>query len=186
MRKPEFPPGELVMVQVPVHPLLLKTTKGDWHTSMMQAKYPQEKTLPQDYLLRLWGQFLWVTTQSGAIPQQCLPPRWLVLALTDRLWWWLCATLDEKPSSLEFLLLSTGSQQIQSVRTGQGSQRQKKLCAEGNASTAADRVWGTQWALPNTHFPDSLQKPLQAHADFPEATPQQYRDQQYLEICPKL
>ena len=152
----------------------------------MQAKYPQGKTLPQDYLLRLCAQLLRGMAQSRAIPQQCLQPRWLDLALTDCLWWWPCATLDEKPSSLEFQLLSTGSQQTQSGRTGQGSQRQTKQCAEDNASIAADRMWGIQWASPDTHFPDSLQEPLQAHADPHEATPQQYRDQQHLESCPGL
>ena len=152
----------------------------------MQAKYPQGKNLPQDYLLRLCGQFLWVMTQSKAIPQQCLQPRWLALALRDRLWWWHCAKLDEKPSSLEFLPLLNGSQRIQSVRTGQGSQRQTKQFAGSNASTAADRMWGDQGALPGTHFPKSLQKLLQARANLHEATPQQYRDQQHLEFCPKL
>ena len=153
---------------------------------MMQAKYPQGKTLPQAYLLRLCAQFLWGMTQSRAIPQQCLQPSWLDLALTDCLWWWPCATLDEKPSSLEFQLLSTGSQQTQSGRSGQDSQRQTKKCAEGNASTAANRMWGIQRASPDTHFPDSLQKPLQADADPHGATPQQYRDQQHLEFCPEL
>ena len=94
--------------------------------------------------------------------------------------------LDRKPSSPEFLPLSNGTQQIQSVRTGQGSQRQTKQCAGDNASTAADRMWGIQRALPATHFPDSLQKILLAHADLHATTPQQYRDQQHLEICPKL
>ena len=40
MKHPEFHPGELVMVQVPIHPFLLKTTKGDGHTSTRQAKTP--------------------------------------------------------------------------------------------------------------------------------------------------
>ena len=31
------------MVQVPVHPLILKSNKSDGHTSTMQAKYPQGK-----------------------------------------------------------------------------------------------------------------------------------------------
>ena len=152
----------------------------------MQAKYPQEKTLPQDHLLRLCGQSLLGVTQLRAIRQQCLPPPRLGLALTDRLWWWPCAMLDEKPSSPEFLPLSSDSQQIQSVRTGQGSQRQTKQFDGGNASTAADRRWGIQRALPGTHFPNSLQKPLLAHADLHATTPQQYRDQQRLEFCPKL
>ena len=52
---------------------------------MMQAKYPQGKTLPQDYLLRLCGQSVLGMTQSRAIPQQSLPPPRLGLALTDRL-----------------------------------------------------------------------------------------------------
>ena len=94
--------------------------------------------------------------------------------------------LDEKLSSPEFLPLSSGSQQIQSVRTGQGSQRLTKQFAGGNASTAADRMWGIQRALPRTHFPDSLQKPLLAHADLHATTPQQYRDQKHLEFCRKL
>ena len=102
----------------------------------------------------------------------------------DRLF--VIATLDKKPSSLEILLLSTGSQQTQSGRTGQGSQRHTKQCGEGNATTAADRMWGIQRASPDTHFSDSLQKPLQAHADPHEATPQQFRDQQHLEFCPEL
>ena len=152
----------------------------------MQAKYAEGKTSPQDYLLCLGAQFLQGKTQSSAIPQQCLQQRWPDLALTDCLWWWPWATLDEKPSSLEFLLLSTGSQQTQLGKTGQGSQRHTKQCAQGNASTAADRMWGIQWASPDTHFPDSLQKPLQAHAGPHEATPQQYRDQQQLELCPEL
>ena len=75
---------------------------------------------------------------------------------------------------------------MQSVRTRQGSQRQTKQFAGGNASTTVDRMWGIQRALPGTHFPDCLQKPLQAHADLHEMTPQQYRDQQHLECCPKL
>ena len=91
----------------------------------------------------------------------------------------------EAIQSRAFALLN-GSQQFQSVRTGQGSQRQTKQFARGNASTAADRMWGIQRALPGTHFPDSLQMPLQAHADLHEATPQQYRDQQHLEFCPNL
>ena len=37
MKQPELHPGKLVMVQVPVHPLLLKTTKGDGHTLMKKA-----------------------------------------------------------------------------------------------------------------------------------------------------
>ena len=152
----------------------------------MQAKYPQGKTLPQDYILRLCGQSLLGMTQSRAIPQQCLPQSRLGLALTDRLWWWPCATLDEKSSSPDFLPLSSRSQQIQSVRTGQGSQRQTKQFTGGNVSTAADRMWGIQRALPGTHFPDSLQKPLLAHADLHATTPQQFRDQQHLEFCPKL
>ena len=94
--------------------------------------------------------------------------------------------LDEKPSSPEFLPLSCGSQQIQSVRTGQGSQRHTKQFAGGNASTAADRMWGFQRALLGTYFPNSLQKHLLAHADLHATTPQQYRDQQHLEFCPKL
>ena len=94
--------------------------------------------------------------------------------------------LDKKPSSLAFAPLLNGSQQIQSVRTGQGSQGQTKQFAGGNASTAAYRMWGIQRALPGTHLPDSLEKPLQAHADLPEATPQQYRDQQHLYFRPKL
>ena len=149
----------------------------------MQAKNPEGKTLPQDYLLCLCGQSLLGMPQSRAIPQQCLPPPRLGLALTDRLWWWHCAMLDEKPSSHEFLPLSSGSQKIQSVRTGQGSQRQTKQFAGCNASTAADRLWGIQRALPATHFPDSLQKPLLTHADLHATTPQQYRDQQHLEFC---
>ena len=80
----------------------------------------------------------------------------------------------------------TGSQQTQPGRTGQVSQRQAKQCAEGNASTDADRMWGIQWASSDTNFPVSLQKPLQAHADPHEGTPQQYRDQQHLEFCPEL
>ena len=152
----------------------------------MQANFPHGKTLPQDYLLRLCGQCLLGMTQSRAIPQQCLSPPRLGLASTDRLWCWLWATLDEKPSSPDFLPLSSGSQQIKSVRTGQGSQRQTKQFAGGNASTAADRMWGVQRALPGTQFPVSLQKPLQPHADLHEATPQQHRDQQHLESCPKL
>ena len=73
------------MVQVPVHPLLLENNKSDGHTSTMQAKHPQGKTLPQDYPLRLCGQSLLDMTQSRAIPQQCLPPPRLGLALTDHL-----------------------------------------------------------------------------------------------------
>ena len=61
-----------------------------------------------------------------------------------------CAMLDEKPSSPEFLPLLSGSQQIQSVRKGQGSQRQTKQFAGGNASTSADRMWSIQRALPGT------------------------------------
>ena len=70
------------------------------------------------------------------------------------------------------------------MRTTQGSQRPTKQFAGGNASTAADRIRGIQRALPRTHFPDSLQKPLLAHVDLHATTPQQYRDQQHLEICP--
>ena len=152
----------------------------------MQAKNLQGKTLPQDYLLRLCGQSLLGMTQSRAIPQQWLPPPRLGLTLRDRLWWWPCTTLEKKPSSSDFQPLSSGLQQIQSVRTGQGSQRRAKHFAGGKAWTAADRMWGIQRALPDTHFPDSLQKPPLAHADLHETTPQKYRDQQYLEFCPKL
>ena len=49
MKQPELHPGKLVMVQVPVHPLLLKTTKGDGHTLMKKAnarkKGPYHKTI---------------------------------------------------------------------------------------------------------------------------------------------
>ena len=128
-----------------------------WSAHLHDAgKNPQGKTLPQDYLLRLCGQFLWDMTQSRATPRQCLQPGWLTLAVTDRLWWWPCAKLDEKPSSLKFLPLSDDSQQIQSVRTGRGSQRHTKQFAGDNASTTANRMWGIQRALPGTHFPDSL------------------------------
>ena len=85
MKQAEFHPGDLVMVQVPVHPLLLKNNKSEGYTSTMQAKYSQEKTLPQDYLLRLCGQSFLGMTQSRDTPQQCLPPPRLGLALTDRL-----------------------------------------------------------------------------------------------------
>ena len=129
-----------------------KKNKRDGNTSTMQAKYPQGKTLPHDYLLRLCGQFFWGMTQWRAIPQQCLQPRWLALALTSRLWWWLCAKLDEKPSSLDFPPLLNGSPKIQSVRTRQGSQKQTKQFAGGNASTAADRMWSAERAVPGTHF----------------------------------
>ena len=37
MKQPELHPGKLVMVEVPVHPLLLKTTKGDERTLMKKA-----------------------------------------------------------------------------------------------------------------------------------------------------
>ena len=37
MKQPEFHPPQCVMVQVPVHPLLLETTKGDRHISTSQA-----------------------------------------------------------------------------------------------------------------------------------------------------
>ena len=94
--------------------------------------------------------------------------------------------LDEKPSSPKFLPRSSGSQQIQSVRTGQGFQRQTKQFAGGNASTAADRMWGIQRALPGTHFTYGLQNPLLAHADLHATTPQQYQDQQHLKFSPKL
>ena len=187
MKQTDFHPGELVMVQVAVHTLLLKTTKGDGHTFTRQANTHKERPYHKTISFVFAASFfeVWLT-QSRAIPQQCLQPRWLTLALTNHLWWWSCETLDEKPSSLNFLLLSNDSQQIQSVRTGRGSQRQTKQFAGGNASTAADRMWGIQRALLSTHFPNSFQKPLQAYAVLHEAIPQQYRNQQHLAFCPKL
>ena len=56
MKQPELHPGKLVMIEVAVRSLLLKTTKGDPHFDA-EDKCPQEKTLPQDYLFRLFGQF---------------------------------------------------------------------------------------------------------------------------------
>ena len=158
-----------------------------WWTHFHEAgKYPQGMTLPQEYILGLCGQFPGGMTQSRVRSQQCLQPQRLALALTNRPWWWPCATLDEKLSNPEFLPLLSGSRQTQSLRTGQGSQRQTKQIAGGNASTAADRMWGSQRALPGTHFPDSLQKPLLGHVDPHAPTLQPYRDQQHLESCPKL
>ena len=49
MKKPELHPGKLVMVQVAVHSLLLKTTKGDGHALMKKTnahkKRPYHKTI---------------------------------------------------------------------------------------------------------------------------------------------
>ena len=186
MKLPEFHRGELVMVQVPVRPLRLKNNKKCWTHFHDAGKIPTGK----DVTTRLypWSlrpvPFRYDTIKGHTLTM--FATRWIGLALTDRLWWSPCVTLDEKPSSPEFLPLSSGSQQIQSMRTGQGSQRQTKQFAEGNASTAADQMWGIQRALPGTQFPDSLQKPLLTHADLHAATPQQYRDQQHLELCPKL
>ena len=60
-----------------------------------------------------------------------------------------------------------------------------KQFAGGNASTGADRMWGIQRAFPGTHFPSSLRKPLQTHADLHEATLQQYRAPAASRILPK-
>ena len=176
------------MVQVPVHTLLLNTTKGDRHTSTSQANTHKERPYHKTISFVLAASFFEYDTIKGHTPtmfattstRPCMDRSFVMIALCK------AGKVDEKPSNLEFLLLLAGSQQTQSGRTGQGSQRPTKQCAEDNASTAADRMWGIQWASPDTHFPDNLQKPLQAHADPHEATPQQYRNQQHLKFCPKL
>ena len=87
-----------------------KNNKRWWAHFDEEGKCPQERTLTQDYLLRLFGQSLWGMTRLKAIPQQCSPPHQQGQAWTAHWWWWPCAKLDEKPSSLKFLLLSGGSQ----------------------------------------------------------------------------
>ena len=73
MKQPEFHAARLIVVQIPVHPVLLKQQSSDEYIHMMQTKHPQWKTLPQDYLHRLCGQSFLVMTQLTAIPQQYSP-----------------------------------------------------------------------------------------------------------------
>ena len=178
MKQPELHLGKLVMVQVPVHPLLLKTTKGDGHTLMKKAnarkKGPYYKTISFVFSASLFE----VWHDQGPYPNNVR--HHINKARHGQL------IGDEKPSGPEFLLFQGGSQKIQSVRTGRDSQRQTKQCTGGNASLAADQMWGFQLVLSGTHFEDNSRMPRLAHEDLREETPQQHRDQQHPEFCPEL
>ena len=67
-----------------------------------------------------------------------------------------------------------------------GSRLQTRMqqFAGGNASIAADQMWGTQRASHGTHFPDSLKQPLPEHEDPPAETQKMYRDRQHQEFWP--
>ena len=121
MKQPEFHASKPIVVQVPVHPILLDSkplkTIFKW-----RKKCPQWKTLPQGYFHHLCGQSLSGMTPLLAQPQQKSPPNQLGLAWTGRLYWWLLAKLDATPSSPESLCPSNGPPQIRSLRKCQGSQ----------------------------------------------------------------
>ena len=89
------------------------------------------------------------------------------------------------PSSPESLHPSDDLPRTLSWRMGPGFQTRMQQFAGGNASIAGDQMWGILPASHGTHFPDSLQKPLPAHADPHAKTQQMYRDQQHQEFLPR-
>ena len=113
---------------------------------MMQAKYPQGKTLPQDYLLRLRPVSLMYDTIKGHTPTMFATT--LTRSGIDRLFVMMALRNAGREAiqsrvSAPFNRFTTKSVKENGSRR-QGSQRQAKQCAEGNASTAADRMWGIQ------------------------------------------
>ena len=93
---------------------------------------------------------------------------------------------DETPSSPESLQPSNDLPRTPSLRTCPVSQTRMQQFAGGNDSVTGDQMWGTPRASHGTDFPNSLQKPLPAHADLHGETQQMYRDQQHPEIWSKL
>ena len=91
---------------------------------------------------------------------------------------------DAKPTSPKSLHPSSGLSQFLLSRMGPGSPKTQQF-AGGNASAIGDHMWGTPRASHGIHFPDSLQKPLPAHAAVHAETQQMYRDQQHLEFWAK-
>ena len=153
---------------------------------MTELKFPQWKTLPQDYLHHLCGQSLSGMIPLMAILQQYSPPHRLNLAWRGRLKRWPFANREKTLSTRKSLRISRRSPQIPSLRTGEGSQTQTQQFTGGNASAAGDQMWGTSRAWHGTHFPNSLQKPLPAHADLHAETQQMHPDQQHPEFLPEL
>ena len=68
MKQPEFHPRQCVMVQVPVHPFLLKTTKGDGHTSTSQGNTHKERPYHKTISFVLAASFFEVWHNQGPYP----------------------------------------------------------------------------------------------------------------------
>ena len=182
MKQHEFNASKLIVVQIPVHPLLPKQQRSDEHVYMMQAKHPQWKTLPQDYLHHLSGQSLSGMTQLTAIPPT------------------IFATTPTRPGMERSFVMMTfrnaGRDAIQSrvsvlfkrfitnsvIKNGSRLPNTDAAVRWRQRFRARDQTWGTPRAWHRTPFPDSLQKLLPEHADLHADTQQMHLDQQHLEF----
>ena len=185
MKQPEFHPGELIMVQVPVHPLLLKTTKG-----METLPRCRQKPTRNDLSTRLSPlSFRQVSLRYDTIKGHT--PTMFATTLTS-------SGIDR--SFVMMALRKAGREAIQS-RVWAPFKRFTINSASENGSRLPKTDEAVRWRQRfnsrrsnvgySTSFvwyplPRQLAKALQAHADLHEATAQQYRDRQHLEFCPKL
>ena len=157
---------------MPVHPLLLKQQRNDGPFCMMPTKntHSGRKTLPQDYLHRLCGQSPSSTTRPGI-----------------------------KRSFVMMAFRNAGRDAIQSLVSAALRQITAKSVME-NGSRLSNTYAAVRWrqrfnsresnvgyllASHGTHFPDSLQKPLPAHADPHAKKHQMYRDLQHQDFLPR-